>query len=120
MPDGDSLPAADPAVAEIRVDGDQSPGTLPEEVRSLYAFLPAARIGFLAGVGLVTLTFWSRAPAQLLLPWLAAFGVMGIARLVVEWRYRRATPRNRRDWLRWRFRFNLGTVLAGALMGLTG
>ena len=120
VPDGDSLPAADPAVAEIRVDGDQSPGTLPEEVRSLYAFLPAARIGFLAGVGLVTLTFWSRAPAQLLLPWLAAFGVMGIARLVVEWRYRRATPRNRRDWLRWRFRFNLGTVLAGALMGLTG
>jgi signal transduction histidine kinase/CheY-like chemotaxis protein len=95
-------------------------GTLPEEVRSLYAFLPSARFGFIAGVSIVALSFWGMAPVGVLAAWLGAFAVMGAARLAVEWRYRRAAPQTRRDWLRWRRLFGIGTLLAGALLGLTG
>ena len=93
---------------------------LPEEVQTTFDFLPAALAGYVAGVGVVLMLFWALAPAALMLPWLAAFAAMGLARWWVGRRFRLATPRSRQDWLDWQRRSNLGTAAAGALWGLTG
>ena len=94
--------------------------SLPEVVQTTYEFLPATLAGFVAGVGVVTMLFWKVTPAAVLLPWMAAFAVMALARWGVAQRFKRATPQTREDWLRWRLYSNIGTAAAGVLWGLTG
>jgi signal transduction histidine kinase len=105
--------AAPPAVANLVA-------ALPEQVRTIYDFLPATLAGFVAGVGVVLMLFWKITPAAVLLPWLAAFTLMALGRAWLGQRFKRADPRTLEDWQRWRLYSNLGTVAAGALWGLTG
>ena len=113
-----SAPAALAAAAQA--DHDPAFGAVVEVVQSTYAYMPAALAGYLAGVGVVTMLYWSIAPAALLLPWIGAFVAMCVLRAFVIQRFRRAAPRSREAWLRWRLRSNIGTVVAGALWGATG
>ena len=91
-----------------------------EVVQSTYAYMPAALAGYLAGVGVITMLYWPIAPAALLAPWIGAFVVMCVLRAFVIQHFRRAAPRTRDAWLRWRLRSNIGTVVAAALWGATG
>jgi signal transduction histidine kinase len=107
----------DPAAA---AGGDPAFGAVVETIQSTYAYMPAALAGYLAGVGVVTMLFWSTAPAVVLLPWIGAFAVMCVVRGFVIRAFRRATPSSRADWLRWRLRSNVGTVVAASLWGAAG
>ncbi|CAM5782429.1 ATP-binding protein [Rhizobacter fulvus] len=107
----------DPAAA---AGGDPAFGAVVETIQSTYAYMPAALAGYLAGVGVVTMLFWSTAPAAVLLPWIGAFAVMCVVRGFVIRAFRRATPSSRADWLRWRLRSNVGTVVAASLWGAAG
>jgi signal transduction histidine kinase len=107
----------DPAAA---AGGDPAFGAVVETIQSTYAYMPAALAGYLAGVGVVTMLFWSTAPAAVLLPWIGAFAVMCVVRSFVIRAFRRATPSSRADWLRWRLRSNVGTVVAASLWGAAG
>ena len=117
-----AVPAAaagtiDPAAA---AGNEPAFGAVVETIQSTYAYMPAALAGYLAGVGVVTMLFWSTAPAAVLLPWIGAFVVMCVVRGFVIRAFRRATPASRADWLRWRWRSNLGTVVAASLWGAAG
>ena len=91
-----------------------------EVVQSTYAYMPAALAGYLAGVGVIAMLYWPIAPAALLAPWIGAFVAMCVVRAFVIRAFRRAAPRTRDEWLRWRLRSNLGTVVAASLWGATG
>ncbi|KNZ32017.1 MAG: histidine kinase [Methylibium sp. NZG] len=93
---------------------------LPDQVRTIYEFLPATLAGFVAGVGVVTMLFWKLTPASVLLPWMGAFVVMALARWIIAQRFKRADPQTESDWLRWRLYSNIGTLVAGLLWGVTG
>ena len=95
-------------------------GALVEVVQSTYAYMPAALAGYLAGVGVVSMLYWSIAPAALLLPWIGAIALMCLVRAVVIHRFRRAVPRTREQWLRWQMRSSIGTVVAASLWGAAG
>ena len=114
--DARSLPAtaasATPALAPS--------SSLPDEVRSTYDFMPATLAGYAAGVGVVAMQFWNEVPASLMSGWIAAFALMGLGRLLLAQRFKRADPRSEADWKRWRLYANVGTLVAGALWGLTG
>ena len=112
MPAGAAPAAHDPDALRL--------SALPDQVRSIYDFLPATLAGFVAGVGVVTLLFWKLTPTAVLAPWIGAFALMAGARWIVAQRFKRAEPQTLTDWLRWRLYSNIGTVAAGVLWGLTG
>ena len=112
MPAGAAPAAHDPDALRL--------SALPDQVRSIYDFLPATLAGFVAGVGVVTLLFWKLTPTAVLAPWIGAFAVMAGARWIVAQRFKRAEPQTLTDWLRWRLYSNIGTLAAGVLWGLTG
>ncbi|HEV7914155.1 MAG TPA: hybrid sensor histidine kinase/response regulator, partial [Albitalea sp.] len=109
-------------VAPLPARGPDEPVTseasaLIEEVRSVYDYMPATLLGYLAGVSVVCMLFWTSSPASVMLPWLAAFALMWLARVWVWQRFRRAAPRTHDDWLRWRRYWNAGTLASAALWG---
>jgi signal transduction histidine kinase len=115
---------APPAPAlQLAVHGAASgppPSTLPEEVRSVYDYMPATLLGYLAGIAVICMMFWADAPASVMVPWLAVFATMWVVRLWVWRRFRRADRRTTlalSDWRRWRMHWNLGTLASGALWG---
>ena len=112
MPAGAAPAAHDPDALRL--------SALPDQVRSIYDFLPATLAGFVAGVGVVTLLFWKLTPTAVLAPWIGAFALMAGARWIVAQRFKRAEPQTLTDWLRWRLYSNIGTLAAGVLWGLTG
>ena len=107
----------DPAAA---AGDDPAFGAVVETIQSTYAYMPAALAGYLAGVGVVAMLYWSIAPTALMLPWIGAFVLMCVVRGFVIRAFRRATPGSHADWLRWRLRSNIGTVVAGSLWGAAG
>ena len=108
-----SEPAHDPARAK-----------LAETVRFTYGYMPAALAGYMAGVGVVAMLFWGRAPMQLLVPWMAAFTLMCLVRIVARQRFVRAAVASDgwslTDWRRWSRRATVGTVVAASLWGAAG
>ncbi len=100
-------------------------GSLVEEVRSAFDYLPATLAGNVAGVAVVGLLFGAVAPASVLLPWLLGFFALLLARALLGWRFRQARrsgalPRgDSRRWRRWRLAWNAGTLASGALWGAT-
>jgi hypothetical protein len=42
-----------------------------QEVRSVYDYMPATLLGYLAGIGVICMLFWADAPAATIVPWLA-------------------------------------------------
>jgi signal transduction histidine kinase len=93
--------------------------TLPEEVLSAYSYMPATLAGHLAGIAVVTFLFWRLAPWSVLLPWLCIFSVMWCTRLAMKLRFKHIVLSHTDEWLRWRLYWNLGSLAAGALWGLT-
>ena len=112
--DVSAIPAPGP------LDHDPHFGAVIEIVQSTYAYMPAALAGYLAGVGVVAMLYWPIAPLSLLAPWAGAFVVMCLVRALVIARFRRAAPGTRAQWLAWRSRSNLGTLVAASLWGATG
>jgi two-component system, sensor histidine kinase len=121
---GAATPAKDAAAllstAAAEPARDPAFGALVEIVTSTYAYMPAALAGYLAGVGVITMLYWQLASAALLLPWSGLFVAMCAARALVIQRFRRAQPSTRAQWLAWRRRSSIGTVVAGVLWGATG
>ena len=103
------LPENDPALAR-----------LAELVQSTYDYMPTALSGYIAGVAVATLLYWSIAPAALMLPWLAAFAVMCVVRLFVTLAFKRAAPRTREEWKRWGLYSNIGTLVSATMWGVSG
>ena len=93
--------------------------SLPEEVRSAFDYMPAQLAGNLAGIGVILMLFWTSAGAVVMLPWLATFGLLWLARLWLLQRFKKANPLTLADWQRWRRWWNLGTLISGALWGMT-
>ncbi|MES2887307.1 MAG: hypothetical protein V4739_04770, partial [Pseudomonadota bacterium] len=94
--------------------------TLPEEVMSAYSYMPATLAGHLAGIAVVTFLYWRLVPWAVLVPWLGIFAVMWGTRLTMKLRFKHVVMDSTDDWLRWRLYWNLGSLSAGALWGLTG
>ncbi len=95
-------------------------GAVIEIVQSTYDYMPAALAGYMAGVGVVTMLYWPIASIGLLVPWIGAFAVLCLVRAFVIQRFRRAAPATRAEWLSWRQRSSIGTVVSAALWGATG
>ena len=112
--------AASPAASRVpEHDRVADPSALAVEVQSVLEYLPAALAGLMAGVGVVTLLFWGSIPAQVLMPWLAAFSMLWLVRLFMLQRYRRALRTGDVDWAVWRRMWNLTTLASGILWGVT-
>jgi signal transduction histidine kinase len=106
------------AVAPFTAAPDHAAASaLPEEVRSVYEYTPATLLGYLAGAAVISLLFWSVAPASVMLPWLAAFAILWITRFFLARRFKRAEITTHEQWLRWRRWWNVGTLGSGALWG---
>ncbi|HEX6706988.1 MAG TPA: ATP-binding protein [Albitalea sp.] len=105
-------PAAAPAADTLPGDA-----TLPEEVRSVYDYMPATLLGYLAGIGVICMLFWADTPTSVWLPWGGAFAAMWIGRFIVWRRFRGADPQSHAEWLRWRLYWNAGTLASAALWG---
>jgi signal transduction histidine kinase len=90
---------------------------LREEVESVYDYMPATLLGYLAGIGVIVMLFWSLTPARVMLPWLAAFGVLWVVRFAIWRRFKRAAPQSQGEWLRWRRVWNIGTLISATLWG---
>ena len=106
-----------------RLASSQAPahaGALGEQVQSAFAYLPATLIGMIAGVAIVLWLFHDAAPIGLWLPWLAAFTLVWLLRLVMLRGYRRALPSGDMDWRRWHRVWVSATLASGALWGITG
>ncbi|MBS0444806.1 MAG: response regulator [Proteobacteria bacterium] len=101
-------------------DGDESPSTLAEEVRSGFDYQPIALTGYVAGVAVITSLFWGAAQGALLGSWAGVFLAVLLARFGMVWRFRHAVARGAIDWPRWRLASNAATLLTAALWGLTG
>jgi two-component system, sensor histidine kinase len=112
--------ATDPPLDSAALASDLAGSPLPDVVQSTYDYLPASLAGYTAGVGVVTMLFWGIAPATLMLPWLGAFVLLGLARFFVWQGFKRARLQTRADWSRWLLRSNIGTLVAGAFWGFTG
>lgn len=92
---------------------------LPEEVRSVYDYMPATLAGYVAGIGVIALLYWSIMPASVMLPWLSVFAVIWLGRAWTARQFPRAAPQTLADWQRWRDYGNIGTLSSGALWGAT-
>jgi two-component system, sensor histidine kinase len=109
-----------PPAAQARDDTTaHESAALPEVVRSVYDYMPATLLGYIAGIGVICMLFWADAPKAVMLPWLAAFAAMWVARALVWQRFRSAQPQTLADWQRWLLYWNLGTLTSGALWGST-
>jgi signal transduction histidine kinase/CheY-like chemotaxis protein len=114
-----AVPGAAAASGTVHA-GEPAPSTLPEEVRSVYDYMPATLLGYLAGIGVICMLFWVEAPPAVMGSWLAAFALMWVARMWVWRGFRRAdrlSGLTLSDWRRWRLYWNLGTLASGALWG---
>ncbi|WP_280152659.1 ATP-binding protein [Piscinibacter sp. XHJ-5] len=116
-----ALVAPLPADAERDAPSAAPPpsSTLTEVVRSVYDYMPATLLGYIAGIGVICMLFWSATPASVMLPWLAAFTAMWLARVFVWQRFRSAQPQTPAEWKRWLLYWNAGTLTSGALWGST-
>ena len=111
-----SLPRGD----EERVAEVPQSSALAEEVQSAFAYLPATLIGMLAGIGIVLWLFGPVTPLALLLPWLGAFALLWLLRLLMLHRYRRALIAGEPDWAGWQRIWVAATLASAALWGATG
>ena len=99
--------------------GGMPDASLAEEVRSAFDYMPAQLAGNLAGIGVVVLIFWAITPVAVMLPWLALFAMLWLARLWLLQRFNRTATLGVVDWPRWRLWWNVGTLTSGALWGAT-
>jgi signal transduction histidine kinase len=112
----DSLVAMAPRAGALP---DAAAAALGEDVQSAFEYLPVTLLGMIAGTGVVTLLFWQVVPRALMLPWLAAFTVLWLLRLLMLRRYRSAVLRGSVDWAAWYRVWTFATLVSGALWGLT-
>ncbi len=92
---------------------------LPEMVQTVYDYMPATLAGIVAGIGMICLLFWQLTPAAVMLPWLAAFTTLWLLRLQLLRRFSRAVRQPPVDWAHWLRLWNAGTLVSGALWGLS-
>ena len=111
-----TAPVGAPAAAAPPA-ADLPPSTLPEEVRSVYDYMPATLLGYLAGIGVICMLFWADTPARIIVPWVAAFAALWVVRMAVWQRFRRAEVTTLQGWRRWRLAWNAGTLGSAALWG---
>jgi signal transduction histidine kinase len=91
---------------------------IPEEVRGIFNYMPATLAGYVAGIAVVTMLFWQRAPRLSMVVWLGLFGVVLTLRALVFYRYRQSSVTDLTQWLRWRLYSNIGSLSSGLMWGL--
>jgi two-component system, sensor histidine kinase len=89
-----------------------------EQTRGAFHLMPAALSGNLAGLCVILMLFGPIAPSDLITPWVLAFVVMWMGRLLLTWRFRQAKPAGLEQWQRWHQLWLLGNLSAATLWGL--
>lgn len=117
---GAPAPGAGPLPQDARPPGGGilPLSSLPEEVRSLYDYMPATLAGTLAGIAVLALLYAGAAPSAVVLGWAGGATVVWLSRLWLYRGFRRAEPASEAAWLRWRRLWNVGTLCSGAGWGL--
>jgi signal transduction histidine kinase/CheY-like chemotaxis protein len=114
-----TLPAALATAEPEEVSDELKKSSVPEEVRSVFDYMPATLAGYMAGIGVIALLYWAITPMGVMLPWLGVFFAIWLSRGFTARQFARATPRTLADWHRWRLYGNLGTLASGVLWGAT-
>jgi two-component system, sensor histidine kinase len=89
-----------------------------EQTRGAFHLMTAALTGNLAGLCVILMLFGPIAPPGLITPWVLAFVVMWMGRLLLTWRFRLAKPTGLDQWRRWHRLWLLGNLSAATLWGL--
>lgn len=92
---------------------------LQEEVMAAYTYMPATLAGNMAAMLVVTYLYWNLAPRSVMLCWLGLFAIMWLTRLSMKLHFKHMVMRDLRDWMRWRVYWNLGSLSAALVWGLT-
>ena len=100
--------------------GELAQAAIPDVVQSTFDYVPTAMAGYAAGVGVVSVLFWSMAPWEVIVTWALAFVALLALRIAVLRAFRRANPVTAADWHWWLRRSNMGTLVAGTFWGATG
>jgi two-component system, sensor histidine kinase len=114
-----TLPAALATAEPEDVSDELKKSSVPEEVRSVFEYMPATLAGYMAGIGVIALLYWAITPMSVMLPWLGVFFAIWLSRGFTARQFAHATPRTLADWNRWRLYANLGTLASGVLWGAT-
>ncbi len=114
-----ALPVALASSEPDDVPDELKHSSLPDEVRSIFEYMPATLAGYMAGIGVIALLYWAITPMSVMLPWLGGFLMIWLSRGFMARQFARATPRTLADWQRWRLYSNLGTLSSGVLWGTT-
>lgn len=89
-------------------------------VSGTFDFMPATLAGYFAGICITVMLYWGEAPPSLMLPWLAVFALVWLARAWMAVHFQRRTPQEPHQWQRWRVRCNIGTLAGGVMWGVAG
>ena len=89
-----------------------------ENTRTLYAKLPASFIGLNIFTLITVLMFWTVTPLWIFGAWVALVEANCVARYLLLQRFRREQPNTLEQWQQWRYRWNVGTIASGALLGM--
>jgi signal transduction histidine kinase len=94
------------------------PSSLPEEVRSVFDYMPATLLGTLSGILVLQFLFWDKSPLVERVLWGCLAGAVWLARAWQWRRFLRSQPGSLAEWARWRLGWTLGTLSSGACWGL--
>ena len=86
---------------------------------SAFDYMPATLAGMLAATSVVLLLYAPLAPVGVLIPWLSAFALLAMIRVLMLGRFRRDVAAGTTNWEAWRRVWNVSTLASGALWGVT-
>jgi signal transduction histidine kinase len=107
-----------PAERAVDAAAAQARAIEAENVRTLYAKLPASFVGLNLAAFVVVWMFWGAVSTVWLTGWLVLVELNCAVRYGLLRRFRAARPDTLEQWRRWRWWWNAGTLLSGSLWGL--
>lgn len=102
------------AVVQLPADN-----TLPDRVRSLFAYTSSSLLGNLIGAVVLVLLFDQVVPTATLWLWVGLFLLVFTGRGALAWRFGSARLETLGDHRRWLYLWNFGTLASGAAWGLS-
>ncbi len=91
----------------------------PEEIRSIFDFVPATLAGHGTGVAIATALFWGSVTKQSVMIVLGTFCFTLLLRGKLYIAFRRCQTGTPEQWKRWGYLSKLGSLSSGAMWGLT-
>jgi len=93
-------------------------GSDVDHMRALYVQTPATLTGYLLGMAVISMLFWSLAEPLRLFGWLGTVGALWLVRLAHYLRYRRQPDADDSTLLAWRRSWRVLVLLQGATLGV--